>query len=54
MLDPETMIALSEEEKKIALEGAYSNGGLVGDLKQELEDLHKPFAGMLDTKQDVF
>lgn len=47
MLDIDTINTINEEEKKITQEGAYANGGLVGELKKSLEELHQPFSGML-------
>lgn len=50
---PEDVNTIIAEEEKITIAGAYNDGGLVGELKRSLEDLHKPFAGMIETSEET-
>lgn len=49
MLDIDTMIQITAEEKKIALEGAYNDGSLVGQLKKAINKNPWEYLG-----QDVY
>lgn len=53
MQDIDTINTINAEEEQIAKEGAYNDGGMIGALKRDLEELRSdPFAGMLN--QEIF